>query len=209
MCSFCIRAFEDLESLYNHQEEAHVRYAQKVQFCATIESEKPIQDEDRIEIFVWSNMKAVHKEGLKDEEYLDMVEKMLSVLYTFTASGSGWILVKIVQLDVRLALFAPMTDSSFIALTNKLQSCNSLLNIRNHEDHNCFLYCFTAAWYLKYGAALTPPGQHPRVRRTDPRLYSDANPVAHQPGGEFEMPMGLRQIPRFEEINKCKINIFH
>ena len=122
-----------------------VRYAQKVQFCATIELEKPVEDEDGMKIFVRSNMQPVYKEGLKDD--FDMVEKMLSVLYTFTASGRGWILVKIVQLDVRLALFAPMTGSSYIALLNKLQSCNSLLNIRNHEDHNCFLYCFTAAWH--------------------------------------------------------------
>ena len=182
--------------------------AQKVQFCATIELEKLIQDEDGMKVFVRSNIQPVYKEGLKEDEYLDMVEKMLFILYTFAASGSGWILVKIVQLEIRVALFAPMTGSSYIALPNKLQSSNSLLNIRNHEDHNCLLYCSSAAWHRKYGPAVTPPGQHPRVKRTDPRIYSDVNPVAHQPRGEFEMPMGLGQIPRFEEINKCRINIF-
>ena len=25
------------------------------------------------------------------------------------------------------------------------------LNIGNRQDHNCFLYCFTAAWHLKHG----------------------------------------------------------
>ena len=70
------------------------------------------------------------------------------------------------------------------------------------------MYCFTAAWHRKYGPALTPPGQHPQIKRTDPRIYSNANPVAHQPRGEFDMPMGLGQIPRFEEINRCRINIF-
>ena len=187
-----------------------VRNSQKVQLCATIQLEKPVQDDDdeSLSIYVRSNMQAVYKEGLKNEQYLEMVEKMLATLYTFTASGSGWMVVKIVQLEIRLALFAPMTGSSYIALPNKLQNSNSLLNIRNREDHNCFLYCFTAAWHRKYGPALTPPGQHPRLNRTDPRTYSDANPVAHQPRGEFDMPMGLGQIPRFEEINKCRINIF-
>ena len=265
ICSYCITAFDNSDSLYNHQEEVHglphpmraeknslkkptttaineslkvytilgneeedlfefmmdkkaeihriilqntVCNAQKVHFCATIELEKAIQDEDGMKIVVRSNMQPVYKEGLKEEEYLDMVEKMLTILYTFTASGSGWIVVKIVQLEIRVALFAPMTGSSYIALPNKLQSSNSLLNIRNREDHNCFLYCFTAAWHRKYGPALTPPGQHPRIKRTDPRLYSDANPVAHQPRGEFDMLMGLGQIPRFEEINRCRINIF-
>ena len=185
-----------------------IRNSQKVQFCATIELEKPIQDEEGMKIFVRSNTQPVYKEGLKEEEYLDMVEKMLTILYTFTASGSGWIVVKIHQLEIRVALFAPMTGSSYIALPHQLQSSNSLLNIRNHEDHNCFMYCFTAAWHRKYGPALTPPGQHPRIKRTDPRTYSNANPVAHQPRGEFDMPMGLGQIPRFEEINRCRINIF-
>ena len=65
---------------------------------------------------------------------------MLATLYTITASGSGWIVVKIVHLEIRVALFVPMTGSSSIALPNKLQLFHSLLNIRNHEDHNCFLY---------------------------------------------------------------------
>ena len=50
---------------------------------------KPIQDEDGMKIFVRSNMQPVYKEALKEDEYLDMVEKMLATLYTFTASGSG------------------------------------------------------------------------------------------------------------------------
>ena len=119
-----------------------IRYAPKVQVCATIELEKPIQDDDGMKIFVRSNMQPVHKEELKEDEYLDLVEKMLATLYTFKASGSDWIVVKTVYLEIRVALFAAMTGSSYIALPNKIQSYNSLLNIRNH---NCFLFCFTAA----------------------------------------------------------------
>ena len=185
-----------------------VRNSQEVQFCATVQLEKPIPDDDGLKIFVRSNTQPVYKEGLKDEEYLEMLEKMLGILYTFTASGSGWMVVKIVQLEIRVVLFTPMTGSSYIALPHQLQSSNSLLNIRNHGDHNCFMYCFTAAWHRKHGPALTPPGQHPRIKRTDPRTYSNANPVAHQPRGEFDMLMGLGQIPLFEEINRCRINIF-
>ena len=185
-----------------------IRHSQKVQFCASIQLEKPIQDDERMTIFVRSNTQPVYKEGLKDEDYLGMLEKMLATLYTFTASGSGWIVVKIVQLEIRIALFTPMTGSSYIALPNQLQNSCSLLNIRNHEDLKCFLYCFTAAWHRKYGPELTPPGQHPRTKRTDPRTYSEANPIAHQARGEFDMPMGLGQLQRFEEMNRCRINIF-
>ena len=136
ICCYCITAFEDTESFYNHHEEVHglprpikaresdgkkpttraingslklytilgtededlfefmmdkmaeihriilqntVCNGQKVQFCATIELEKPIQDEDGMKIFVRSNMQPVYKERLKEEEYLDMVEKMLTI----------------------------------------------------------------------------------------------------------------------------------
>ena len=265
VCSYCITAFKDTETLYIHQEQVHglprplkaekrdeskptttaingslkvytilgngeedlfefmmekkaeilniillntVRYSQKVQLCASIQLEKPIQEDDKLTIFVRSNTHPVYKEGLKDEDYLEMLEKMLATLYTFTASGSGWIVVKIIQLEIRMALFTPMTGSSYIALPNQLQNSCSLLNIRNHEDHKCFLYCFTAAWHRKYGPELTPPGQHPRIKRTDPRTYSEANPIAHQARGEYDMPMGLGQISRFEEMNRCRINIF-
>ena len=116
-------------------------------------------------------MQPVYKEGLREDEYMDMVEKMFATLYTFTASGSGWLVVEIVQFEIRVALVAPMTGSSLIALPNKIRSSISILNIRTHEDHNCFLYCFTAAWHQKCGPALTPPGQPPRFERTDPRIY--------------------------------------
>ena len=48
-----------------------VRHSQEVQFCATVQLEKPIPDDDGLKIFVWSNTQPVYKEGLKDEEYLE------------------------------------------------------------------------------------------------------------------------------------------
>ena len=99
-----------------------VRNSQKVQFCATVQLEKPFPDDDGLKIFVRSNTQPVYKEGLKDEEYLEMLEKMLGILYTFTASGNGWMAVKIVQLEIRVALFTPMTGSSYIALPHQLQA---------------------------------------------------------------------------------------
>ena len=104
-----------------------------------------------------------------------------------------------------MALSVPMI-LFFIALTNKLQSSHSLLNIRNREDRNCFLYCSTAACYRNYGSALNPPGQTQDSRELIAES-TRANPVAHPSSGEFDMPMGLEQIPRFEEVKKCRINL--
>ena len=63
-----------------------------------------------------------------------------------------------------------------------------------------------AARHLKYGPSLQPPGESMRRLKTNPSTYSPSNPLALQPRGEFEMPMGIGQMSRFEEMD-LKINI--
>ena len=135
-----------------------------------------------------------------------MVNQMLSSLVSFFSHGSGWVLKKIICLDIRIVSHLPIRGSSYIALPPQLQNVNCLLNIRNREDNNCFLYCYTAAWHYKYG-----PSLHENVSwrlRTSPETYKRSNILAHQPIGEFEMPMGFNQVPKFEMLNKVQVNIF-
>ena len=47
------------------------------------------------------------------------------------------------------------------------------------KDHNCFMYGLATVWHRKVGSALLPSGQHPQLKRTDPRKCSEANPIAH------------------------------
>ena len=179
----------------------------KVQFCVAVNLEKPLQEE-KTKVFIRSPMVIVYKEGLSIDEFLNMADTMFATLVTFTASGSGWIINEIVQLDVKFALFNPINGSTYIALPGALQGSKALLNIRNHNDDNCFLLCFTAAWHLEYGPPLYRPGQESWRRKTSPLTYSPSNPLAHQAIGDFEMPMGIKQIPKFEHMNDCKINVF-
>ena len=130
------------------------------------------------------------------------------MLFTFTASGSGWMLDKILGLDVNFALFNPIRGSSYLPTPPELDASCLLLNIRNRQDINCFLYCFTAAWHLKNGPPLYVAGRDSIARRTSPDTYSKRNPIAHQANGVFEMPMGFGQMLRFEKLNDCKINVF-
>ena len=132
---------------------------------------------------------------------------MINTLFTFTASGSGWVVDKIVELDIAFAAFCPIRGSSYLPSPHELDASRLLLNIRNRQDHNCFLYCFTAAWHLKYGPLLYVAGDS-NNKRTSPDTYSKRNPLAHQAKGNFKMPMGFGEMLRFEKINNCKINVF-
>ena len=147
-------------------------------------------------------------QNLSQADFLTMVDKMVNTLITFTASGSGWMLDKILELDVNFATFNSIRGSSYLPTPPELDASRLLLNIQNRQDHNCFLYCFTAAWHLKNGPLLYVAGRESIARRTSPDTYSKRNPIARQANGVFEMPMGFGQMLRFEKLNDCKINVF-
>ena len=132
---------------------------------------------------------------------------MLLALNYFASHGSGWTLDQILNIEIRLAKAKRIRASSFLALSGKLARTCSLLNIRNREEKNCCLYCYTAAYHLKFGPRLLPPGDSSR-RMTSPVTYLPENPLAKQADGVFDMPMGFHQMTRFEEPNNVCVNVF-
>ena len=74
---------------------------QKIQFCATINLEKRIKVEEGTTVFIQSLMQPVYKNGPSFEDYLEMIDGMLCTLFTFTASGNGWIINQIIRLETR------------------------------------------------------------------------------------------------------------
>ena len=88
-------------------------------------------------------------EGLSDGNFSRMLDHMLSSLFAFTSHGCGWILKKKKPVEVRLVSHLQIRGSSYLALSSALQNLKYLLNIRNRDDNNCFLYCFIAVWHFK------------------------------------------------------------
>ena len=127
-------------------------------------------------------------------------------LTTFASNGSGWVLEKFIKKIVNFALYRPITGSSYIALTSKIQNCHDLLNIRNHEDANCFFYCYFAAYHMHNNFSLDLPRRSYNTDKTSPETYKQAN--LHQITGHFDMPMGLEHINLFENLNEVQINFF-
>ena len=181
--------------------------SQKMHLVLRTELSKPTKGEET-ELYLRSHMVPVYGNTLPQDDFLAAVDKMINTLFTFTASGSGWILDKITELDIKFATFNPIRGSSYLPTPPELEAPHLLLNIRNRQDHNCFLYCFTAAWHLKHGPLLYVASRDSIGRRTSPETYSSRNQLAHQAVGDYEIPMGFGQMLRFEKLNKCNVNVF-
>ena len=207
LAQFMLQHKPQIDSLI---EQKFSQGSQKVQFSAHLQLRKPSQNEDQedelIEIYANSLMTPVYSQGLSSETFWTMVEKMMIVLTTFASNGSGWVLEKVIKIIVNFARYRPITGSSYIALPSKLQNCRGLLNIRNHEDANCFLYCYIAAYHMHNNISLDRPGRNYNTDKTSPETYKQAN--LHQPTGHFDMPMGLEDINQFENLNEVRINVF-
>ena len=153
----------EIENIFNISIQQH---SQKVQFNSVIDLVKSMKTDDdlssrqadRISIHVGSKMERVDFGGLADKTFHAMVEQMLLALSNFASHGSGWTLNQIVNIEIRLAKAKPIRTSSYLALPDNLARTCSLLNIRNREDENCFLYCYTAAYHLRFCPQLLPPG---------------------------------------------------
>ena len=78
--------------------------------------------------------------------------KILESFSTYLKNGSGWVLKKVVRLDITLSKFRPMEGSSYIPLPSAVRNKGAVINMKN-EDEYCFKWAATRA--------LNPVEKHP------------------------------------------------
>lgn len=66
-----------------------------------------------------------------------MITKILESFSTYLKNGSGWILKKVLRLDVALSKFRPLGGSSHIPLPKVIENKKTVINMKN-EDDLCF-----------------------------------------------------------------------
>ena len=122
--------------------------AHKVQLTAELKflNRRVDKEDEHTTIFAKTDMKTVYYDGLSEDEFFTMVQQMICVLNCFLSNGSGWVLGKISNLELKIVKFNPTRGSSYLALPSELVNNRHLLNINNS---NCFLYCYTAAYHMK------------------------------------------------------------
>ena len=91
---------------------------QKVQFCATIELTKPVEEVspktsvDHITIFANSKSQWVDFSGLSNECFSEITEQMMLALNNFSSHGSCWSFNQVKNVELRLAITKPNQSSS-------------------------------------------------------------------------------------------------
>ena len=91
---------------------------QELQFCATIELRKPVDEQsaktsvDHITIFAKSKFQRVNFPGMSNESFSEMTEQIILAFNNFLSHGSGWSINKIKNIELRLAKTKPIQSSS-------------------------------------------------------------------------------------------------
>ena len=149
--------------------------------------------------------------GIEKETYLELIEHMVNAINTFASHGSGWIVERIEKLAVSYAAFSPIRARSYIDLPDSLKPVKqSFTNIKRRNDQKCFLFCFVAAYHDRYSettSALYPACQSYQ-HRNKLKNYKLSQEHVVKIEGWYEMPMGLYDIDRFEQLNNCQVNVF-
>lgn len=129
-----------------------------------------------------------------DSWYDDNVKETILVrMSDFEEVGSGWSLIKVLNLTVHINKFVPLRGSSYIELPADIKAKKACINVQN-EDNKCFLWSVLAALH---------PVEKDAYR---PNKYMDHIDTLNLEGIEF--PVTLKQIPKFEKQNEISINVY-
>ena len=79
-----------------------------------------------------------------EEVYERMFAKMLEAFATYLKNGSGWVLKRVVRLDITFSRLRPLRGSSHIPLPERISKRKALINMEN-EDEECFNWAVTRA----------------------------------------------------------------
>ena len=124
-----------------------------------------------------------------EEVYERMVAKMLEAFATYLKNGSGWMLKKVVRLDITLSRLRPLRGSSHIPLPERILKRKALINMEN-EDKECFKWAVTKV--------LNPVEKKPQRVTKELRKQSEELDWS---GIEFPSPCLERVFKKFEKNN--------
>lgn len=110
--------------------------------------------------------------------------------------GSGWSLVSVDFLKVKMVKYAPFRGASYIDLPQWLKNKQVCINVQN-TDNECFKYAILSALHNKE--------VHTANR---PNAYSKWLTSLNFDGIEFPVPADASVYQKFEEQNNIPINVF-
>ena len=133
-------------------------------------------------------------------------------MFALIFSGSGWVLLNFVSMDINLIRYNPLRASSFIKLLNKIHNKMACINVENIEDNKCFLWSILAHDHHYKDETRIVNGVE--VTKKIPRFHDPQRPQNYT---EFEdelnmkginYPVAIPQIPLFERLNNRSVNVY-
>ena len=107
--------------------------------------------------------------------------------------GSGFVFQEIEEVILEIYKVNDIQASSYIELPGKYKDNKSIINIKNNDQY-CFLWCILAQLY---------PVENHKDRISKYIIHLNK---LNLKGLEF--PMKVKDIPKFENLNNLKINVF-
>ena len=152
---------------------------------------------DEIEVLFRSFQESVYSSTNVNEIYEKMTTKILETFANYLKNGSGWVLERVIRLEINGSKLKPLRGSSHIPLPKKLRDSKSLLNMKNTDDQ-CFKWAFTRA---KHPAKRDGERVTKELRRNETEEYN-------WDGMEFPTPCCEKVFKKFEENNNVSIAVF-
>ena len=77
-----------------------------------------------------SNLKTIVRQDIISEEYTVMSNEILENTANFQRRGSGWIFRKVLNMEIHLKKYEPLSGSSYIPLPKIIQSKKAIVNVK-------------------------------------------------------------------------------
>ena len=136
-----------------------------------------------------SAIEIIYKSTDLNEVYERMRTKILESFSTYLKNGSGWVLKKVVKLDITLSKFKPLRGSSHIPLPKVIEKKKAVISIRNNDDQ-CFKWASTRALFP--------------VEKNAGRVTEELN----WDGIEFPTPCSGKYFEKFGRNNNISVLVF-
>ena len=107
--------------------------------------------------------------------------------------GSGFVLNGIVNVILEIYKVNDIQASSWVELPEKYKNNKSIINIKN-DDQFCFLWCILAHLF---------PVEDHKNRTSSYSIHTNKLIL-----NGLELPMKIKDIPKFENLNNLNVNVF-
>lgn len=134
----------------------------------------------------------LNQETYNEHDLNEALQKIIESLEKFMRDGSGWVIKKVLHLEIHTVRYSPLNGSSYIPLPKTLQHNCSILNVRNFDD-SCFEYSILAAVH--------------KIGSTNMKDYLQYKGQLNL--SDIPLPVPISKIDKFEKNNAMiSINVF-